>query len=292
VFVDLPPTGELLRPLSDTTVAGLAFLPGPDSAAYALVGRIGQGGAVSYAWLRVDANAATQRRSPFPPRSNWVALPDTSAGEQLDAYGYALGRVNYWLTVTPQDTMPFPYHLALKRADVKPAVYKTLGDTTPNHGGEAYDLVLRKDPTLASKEFDRQWVYVFIIDRDGQGQLLFGQSQNHMPPDSLGQLDQRDEIPLPRRDGPITICPSYGVDTFILVASAKPVPVPAAVFNFPPIRDAQRTRSAGTRPPDNWSIERISIRSEPPPADAQTLISRGMSECQVSRDTLLSSGAP
>lgn len=288
LFVDLPPTPEILKAFDDTVGFPLVMRQAPDSARYVLAGHVDAGNRIEYAWISLDAAGQAGRRSPFPPRSDWVSLGGSYPGETLDGYAYGLARVNYWLTVTPQDSTPFPYQLALRRRGVTPPIYKALGDTTPNYGGEQYDLVLRRDANVSIDSVEQQWVYVFIVDRDGLGQLLFGQSQNHMPPDSLGQLDKRTEIPLPRHAA-ITICPSYGVDTFILVASPTPVSVPAKVFNFPPIRETSRTRRVDPRgdSPDNWSIERLSIVSQPPPAGADALIAIGVAECKTSRDTLL-----
>ena len=284
VFVDLPPTTRLLQAFD--TASNLVWRPTLDSARYTLAGHLDDADRIEYAWISLDGGG--EGRSPFPPRSDWTPLADSDVGETLDGLAYGLSRVTYWLTVTPQDSVPFPYHLALRRLGAGPPSYKARGDTTPNYGGEQYGLVLRRDPRVSADTIAQQWVYVFIIDRDGRGQLLFGQSQNHMPPDSLGRVDDRSEIPLPRAR-PITICPSYGVDTFILVASPVPVAVPARVFNFPPIREASRDRRVdpGGGAPDNWSIERLSIVSEPPPAHAGELIATGVSECKTDEKTML-----
>jgi hypothetical protein len=286
VYVDLPPTPRLLQAFD--TASTLVWRPTLDSARYTLAGHLDDGDRIEYAWISLDASG--ESRSPFPPRSDWTPLADADVGETLDGLAYGLARVSYWLTVTPQDSAPFRYHLALHRVGSAPPLYKALADTTPNFGGEQYSLVLRRDPKVATDSIEQQWIYVFIIDRDGRGRLLFGQSRNHMPPDSLGLLDSRAEIPLPRP--PITICPSYGVDTFLLVASPIPLAVPARVFNFPPIRDASRDRLVDPRSgaPDNWSIERLPIVSKPPPASAKELIANGVSACKTDEKTIL--GAP
>jgi uncharacterized caspase-like protein len=284
VFVDLPPTPQLLQAFDSGSK--LVWRPTLDSARYALTGHLDDANRIEYAWISLDAGG--KGRSPFPPRSDWTPLADPDVGDALDGLAYGLSRVTYWLTVTPQDSAPFPYHLALRRLGAGPPVYKALGDTTPNQGGEQYGLVLRRDPKVSADSVEQQWVYVFIIDRDGRGQLLFGQSQNHMPPDSLGHLDNRAEIPLPR-PRPVTICPSYGVDTFILVASPVPLAVPARVFNFPPIREASRDRVVDPHggAPDNWSIERLSIVSGPPAAGATALIATAVSVCRTDEKTVL-----
>ena len=162
----------------------------------------------------------------------------------------------------------FPYHLVLR--DSTGLIQKQVGDTTPNYGGQLFSLVLRRDST-DRMPISSRWVYVFTIDNHGEGKLLFGESQNRFP--FANSMDRRIApvvIPLPAE--PTQICEPYGVDTFLMVASADPLPVPASIFNFEPVLRNDPTRDGKKLPATNWSIERIAIRSVPPPSNVPGLI--------------------
>jgi hypothetical protein len=291
LFIMLPPTSALRDGLGLSAGGGLSVQPtsDADSADYALVGRI-DGDNASYAWVRPNTTQQQRSRSAFPARTNWVGVrADTAAAANVLAeVGRRLSVLNYWLTVESHSAHEFPYHLALERIDDAARQYHAIGDTIPRHGGESYQVVLRKD-TTNREPIDRQWVYVFAIDATGRGQLIFGQSANQLPdsmklaaiakegPNGLAAADLR-EIPLWRST--FKTCPPYGVDTFVMIASNQPQPSPEAVFNFAPVLTDITTSRGVTRQgapaPDDWSIERFASRSLPPsPADT-ALIRRAL----------------
>src|SRR6185369_4776557 len=97
--------------------------------------------------------------------------------------------------------------------------------TGETHDGESYDLVLRRDSTIAIDRIPPRWVYVLAIDSDGRGIPLFpsaGLGGNRLPIDSAGAQMATVVITLPRR-APIRIVPPFGVDTFILLTTAEPI---------------------------------------------------------------------
>jgi hypothetical protein len=295
VFVMLPPSDSLMKSLAADSASPFDIQPSArvDSTRYALVGRIDSTG-LSYAWVLPNATPQAVRRSPFPVRTTWFAASDVaSAADQLDEWGKRLARVSYWESVQPHSANPFPYHLVMRRAGSEKRIDKTAGDTTPNLGGEQYQFVLRKDSTHQGP-VEPQWVYIFTLDRTGLGTLLYGKSLNQMPVnDSTGRRPAPDEIPIPI--APISICPTYGTDTFAMVASARDIGSPEATFNFPAIVIDRGARGAtageGADPnPDDWSIERIWLRSDPPPASAESLIAQGTKACRVTREQLLDPG--
>jgi hypothetical protein len=271
LFVLLPPLRTLVDSLRlDAATSPIRSVAEPDSAQYVLAGRIGDDNVVSYAWMLPDASRSTANRSPFTPRTNWVSVraPDSGSDSLFDA-GVGLARVNYWLTVRSHDATALPYHLALRRTEPLPAIDKSVGDTTPNLGGEKYVLVLRKDSQAAAAVVPK-FVYVFAISSDGKSTLLFGESQNVIPPaDANGaQPSAPNEVVL--TGGPFPICPAYGVDTFIMVASSTPFPAPQTTFQFGPVQTDKRDVRGNQREvvrdsTADWSIQRLSILSAPPP---------------------------
>ncbi len=265
LFVMVPPTTRLLQETGLATPSSpVRVSPSPAGCAYALVGRLNDDGTVSYAWVRPNATGQSATRSPFPVRTDWISEGDDAAGGKLGELGRRLARVNYWLTVQDHNPNPFPYHLVLRRTDAT-APDKAMADTTPTHGGEQYRLVLRPDPTLPVQS-DTQWVYIFVIDRTGRGQLLFGQSMNKFPPPTAAPgAGATAEVVVPKSD--FTITSPYGIDTFVLLASKRPMGTPESTFSFPGVvlEGGARGVEAHTEPPPaDWSIQRLVTRSLPP----------------------------
>lgn len=290
VFVMLPPSDSLLSAMRRSgfgSDGALGVSERPDSATYMLVGRIDSSGA-SYAWMLRDATPQSIRRSPLPARTEW--FPSSGAtSSQLVLWGGRLARLDYWQTVPSHSTATFPYHLALRRVGGAAVPDKMQGDTVPNHGGEQYALVLKRDTTVHG-EVTPQWVYVFTIDRTGLGGLLFGQSANQLPasPGPRGTAAPA-EIVLPMR-GPVSICPTYGTDTFVLVAASHPIGSPEATFDFPTVM--KRTGVVGSDVSgDEWSVERVWLRSMPPAASDERLVAQGVKSCRTSRQIILDPGS-
>jgi hypothetical protein len=293
IFVMLPPSDSLTKLLGmgDDAVSDVRASARADSARYALAGRIDASG-MSYAWILPDASQRVMMRSPFPVRTEWSPSADSSTADNLVTWAKRLARINYWETVQPHNPNPFPYHLALRRVGAGPQADKLAaglgGDSTPNLGGERYQFVLRKDPGQIGV-VTPQWVYVFTIDRTGYGRLLFGRSANQLPfPDSTGRRTAPDEIPLGL---PIPICPEYGIDTFGMVASVRDIGSPVATFAFPRLLDDRRRSVGGDDvadpTPEDWSIERLWIRSQPPPRSARSLLESGTAACKITEEDLL-----
>jgi hypothetical protein len=291
LFVMLPPSDALAKSLGigGEPTSDIQASVRVDSARYALVGRIDSIG-VSYAWMLPDASQRVMLRSPFPVRTDWFsAVNGASVAAELVEWGKRLARINYWQTVQPHNPNPFPYHLAMRRVGAAHDADKFVGDTTPNLGGERYQIVLRKDSS-ARGPVTPQWVYIFTLDRTGVGRLLFGRSMNQLPaPDSTGRRTAPDEILIQTSPSPITICPAYGVDTFAMVVSTGDIGSPEVTFAFPSILRGQRGVGGeeGADPtPADWSIERLWLRSQPPPASADDLIANGK-KCPATREQML-----
>ena len=250
----------------------------PAAADYLLAGRLGDGG-VSYAWLRPNGSAASQRRSSLPPRTLWVGSGALDvAADSLTEFATRLARLRGWLTLAaPPDTgeSRFPYRLVLRNRATG-----ALRDSGETYDGESYDLVLQRDSTIPVDRIPARWVYVLAIDSYGRGTPLFpsaGLGGNRVPMDSAGTDIAPPVITLPRR-APIRIVPPYGVDTFILLTTAEPID--PEVLRFDGVRGASsdaaggplsqlvarvgRTRGVDDDPvPSSWSVQRLALRSGP-----------------------------
>jgi len=192
------------------------------------------------------------------------------------------GRVKAWLQIeAPPDSNPFPYHLALK--NTKTGAIKTSGKTVEK---EEYSLMLIADrDQLAKGPVVPRYVYVLTIDSFGTGQLLVPATEgaeHRVPFEVAGK--EKGKVPTEVQLSGIEVGEPFGVDTFILITSIDAIPNAANALNFggartrgqlngeglsPIARLLYQTGSAtrGTRVanPTGWSIQRLSMKSEPRP---------------------------
>jgi hypothetical protein len=277
----VPPTSALrsgLRLGRGTPNDVVELVDDPAAADYLLAGRAGDGG-TSYAWMRPNGSAESQRRSSLPPRTVWVGGATTDvAADSLTELATRLARLRGWLTLAPPpDTgaAAFPYRLALRNRATG-----ALRDSGETRDGDSYDLVLRRDSTVPVDRIPTRWAYVLAIDSYGRGIPLFpaaGLGGNRLPIDSAGAQLAPPEITLPRR-APIRIVPPYGVDTFILLTTAEPID--PEVLRFDGVRGATSDAASGALSrllarvgrargvddeavPTSWSVQRLSLRSGP-----------------------------
>lgn len=283
VAVFLPPFSALRDALGvgpGTAHEAVGLVRDPRAADYVLAGRADAAG-IQYAWLRADALGAA-RPVPMPARTSWLdAGAVAPAADSLTELAARLARVRGWLTLTPPpDTgaASFPYRLALRNRATG-----ALLDSGRTRAGESYDLVLRRDPSISPDRVPSRWVYVLVVDSDGRVQPLFptdGLGGNRLPLDSAGARVAPAELTLPR-DALITIGAPYGIDTFVLLATATPID--PDVLSVDPARGQQRgaapavgdplsrllarvgrRRGAGTDElPAAWSVQRVMLLSEP-----------------------------
>lgn len=279
VTLFLPPSAALRARLqlgrgTPNDIVELADSPG--AADYILAGSA-DGSATSYAWMRPNATAASQRLSSIPARTRWIgsAAADVAADSIIEL-ATRLARLNGWLTLAPPpdtSSSAFPYRLALRNRTTG-----VLCDSGETREGETYDLVLRRDSAVVVDKIPTRWVYVLAIDSDGRGIPLFpsaGLGGNQLPVDSAGARLAPVEITLPRRS-PIRIVPPFGVDTFILLTTAEPID--PEVLRFDGVRGVGsgegrlssllarvgRSRGVGDEPvPTTWSVQHVPLRSGP-----------------------------
>jgi len=249
------------------------------AADYLLVGRLRGGGHVEYAWVRPNASRDMANSSTLPIRGEWWA--EEQGRDSLVDEALRLAKVRSWLTMEgPPASGEYPYHLALR--DLATGKLITEG---PVYDSSWYGLVLRADSAQLGPWVAPRWVYVFGIDRHGKSVLLF-------PASGAGNVFNR----LPRQQGAngfgsatmqlgkdslFYITPPFGLDTYVLLTSAEPLPPEALEWDGVmraaggrggrgALEDLLLGNSAATRGPTpsvpaNWSIERLSILSAPKP---------------------------
>lgn len=281
-LLSLPPTRELAsafrRSFSDSSAVRLTS--DPVGANYVLLGRTADAG-LQYALVAPTASQATAGQSSLPMRTEWLATDGTPAGDSSTAgrlveHAYTLAKVRSWLFLdAPPNEGAFPYRLAFRRLSDQKLVREG-----PFTGGERYEIVLVADSAQVTPFLERRRVYVFGIDSYGNGSLIYPSSnvENRVPFGLTADSRWPTEIPLGPRSA-FRVQPPFGMDTFILLAADETVEPWA--FQWTGVRGGEtgrggalerlltsasgRSRGTGTETPANWSIDRVTIRSQAAP---------------------------
>ena len=291
LWVNLPAPKELAAKLalhlSDSEVKGATDLA---RANYILTGVLTQDGP-AYAWFHksefdagpkaspaTDHSAGCSATSPYPVRTDWTALADSTqidaAGNKLNEFALRLGKVHGWINLSNSansEAAASYYKLTMVRASDE----SVLPADQPAQQGDRMKMALQSDSAVT----DPRWVYVLDIDCHGKGTLLYpiNYSENEFP--NAGVTEKKFVLP---HSLTLRIGPPYGVDTLILLSTAQPLPDPSAL-NFEgvatrgargtdtPLQKLLTNTSSGSRGfaepvPTNWGIDMTTIRSVLPPA--------------------------
>jgi hypothetical protein len=303
----LPPTGIVWfdAPLPRESAQGLLPTPaGKESpsaaqltsdriqAMYVIAGTATDTG-IAYAWFKrsdLDAEVQTPKEigagcspnSPYPLRTDWTVQDKTVPLEStLTDFAVQLARLNGWLQLESSSLggqADFPYRLTLRRVPENQDVAD--GGKTYQKGN--YELLLAGNAKTAVTP---RWVYVFGIDCQGKGTLLW--PYEGVPPGKFpsnkGRLAQ---IPLP--GDPFPVSEPLGTDTYLLLTTSSPLADPSALefkgvvtrgaksaTSVDPLEELLDATSAGTRSaarptPTNWSVQSLQTQSLPelPPTPA------------------------
>jgi caspase domain-containing protein len=276
LFVYLPPSSELIAHLelgNGTHNDLVEIVSSRADADYLLVGRLHEAG-MQYAWMRPNASADMALKATLPSRTTWVI--DSGAPATLVEQALRLAKVRSWLEMTgPPGDNRFPYRLALRNATT--GALKTAG---PVYDGEWYGLVLRADSAQITPSLEPRRVYVFGIDTDGNGVLLFPVSNvlNRVPYAPTENGSWPTEIRL-GQDSLFPIVTPFGLDTYILLTSDEVVPTEALAWEGvrsrgpeggSPLSTLLFSASSATRAPTppvpvTWSIQHLPVLSAPKP---------------------------
>ena len=289
LWINLPPSHELAARLhAEDENSNVQISIDLASAHYALTGALGPDGP-TYAWFHknelvagpVAAARSTHtpgcsETSPYPVRSDWVAMTGSGAIAEravlLNNFAARLAKVHGWLELADSPagaTSGGYYSLALLPAanDEVP-----LANDALVRGGELLRMALRSDERVVEK----RWVYVLDIDCRGQGTLIYpgNYAENQFP----NAADRGRQFLLPGARN-LRVGPPYGMDTLILLSTAQPLPDPYAL-NFEgatargehraqsPLEKLLNRASSGTRGttsgmPVNWGIALTPLHSVP-----------------------------
>jgi hypothetical protein len=249
----------------------------PRAADYILVGRYVDG-RIEYAWLRRDLAPAERGRDALPSRSRWSALGAAETPPVLADAVMRLRRVFGWQHLASPEGAP-PFALAVRAADDGSLVTSDV-----LVGQRRYGLVLRARSGRAPGDVHRRYAYVFVVDSFGNSILLFplsGSVENRVPfdPGDALSVPLPDEVTLGDRAS-FVVKPPYGLDTYFLLTTDDALPDPWSLEwdgvrgvhelgGRSPLQTLLQLGGVTRSPlptPANWSIEKLTFQSVPPPA--------------------------
>lgn len=276
LLLNVPPSRELRAAiqLGEKTVKhAVQIVTTPAKANYYLMGRW-QGEKFEYAWVLPNVTKDQAQSLPLPLRTDWQdSSQPTRASQQLMELISRASKVKAWLQLdAPPERTPFPYRLALKNK--KTGEIKTSGKTVED---EEYDLVLQADrEQLGNGPVKPRYVYAFVIDSYGKGDLLFPLNtvENLIPYKIAGQPASIAQTEYVLPESGFQVGMPLGMDTFFLLTSYDAIPNLEAALNFEAVRtrtgltplekllsDNGAMRREVTRVPTDWSLQRISFKS-------------------------------
>ena len=216
----------------------------PNAAKYVLAGRWA-GQTFEYAWLRPGVTEADQKGLSLPVRTDWISAVEPDFEAKLQEKALQLNRIYGWLTLsvpgggTGKDA--FPYRLEPRKPGSAEALTQARARTT---GGDTSKHWLPASAKTAAE--DPRWLYVQVIDRDGNVDVLFpasGSNTGNRVPET--DVAPPGAIELTSQNFDLTIGPPYGLDTYLLLTSKEELD--PQLFPARGVRTEAVTRGGATR---------------------------------------------
>jgi hypothetical protein len=215
----------------------------------------------------------------MPSRTDWISIDSdsetevTQVVEKIRAMLTTLNRIHGWLLLeNPGGNAGFGYSLELRDSsgnDLNSAA-------TVRKGSTIRPFMVRPEGSAPART--RRFVYVFVLDSNGNSNLIF-------PEPDAGNVENL--LPLPEmsgRDFPVgpelEVAEPFGLDTFFLMSTSEPL-LDLSALSWTGVRtrgpskrsqgglDALLGAVGSTRGvksssvPATWSIQRVSVRTEP-----------------------------
>ena len=303
VYVSVPPSRKLIEALHGESAISSGAIDLSSSlvaSQYILVGRVsadaaGTEYALSLPGLFGAFDPATLVRSEMegktvvcstaselPLRTDWVrfdthsANGSTGAAAEIESDALKLGRSRAWLrTAANNGDGSWPYRLAIAASGGN----QPKADSAPLSAGSEYDVTLVADPAeLASRAVQPRYVYLFGLQCDGSGQLLYPSAElgGGAPLPLLAAGEHGTRYPEKIKIAHLQVSPPLGRDTVVLLVTRDRISDLSA-FNYSGVV-TEGTRGVGNQLDDlvrgisgqsrgiaavsaTWSIQRTSVNS-------------------------------
>lgn len=287
VFLRIPPPMELVTRVKEgigQSRRSAEIVAVPAQAHYLLTGRM-RGNLLEFAWTlpNVSMEDKEAKNFPLPLHTTWVPYEATSIQtipmivHRLERDLWGLAKLRGWLTLeSPLGEELFPYKLGLNDHTTKQPAGERIKE------GNIYQLVLVAEAEKLKQGVQRRFVYVLLMNSEGQIQLLFppskqGNEGNYFP----GRIKKGQSFPteILLEGALIKVTEPLGLDTYILLATEEEIAEPDIVFQSDSVQTRSQnlesplavllnrigtaTRAGATSVPTNWSISRLPILSVP-----------------------------
>ena len=205
------------------------------------------------------------RVSPYPTHTTPVSESEESREpHKLTQSILRLEKIYSWFLAKSPNNVAFPYHLQL--VDVTDKDHPR--DIGPGEKLEEYNLirldVVADRPDIEPTDRDKTYLYVFLLNSEGQSCLFYpdtdrdegrvslpresaplGRFPISPPPRLEAPKDPNDPCDKPDRQYDLCVYPPFGNDTYFLMASARYIPNPREVFEIDGVIEPGNPRERG-----------------------------------------------
>ena len=281
LYFEIPASKEMTGAIREKFAVNKSFslTENAADAQYVLYGTIDESGKPSYGFRRAQTSARDSLESmPVSTKSftedYMQSRQKNTVPEKLYETAMKLAKIRGWqqLVGPNEGDKSFPFHLELTNTATENLITTNeyfVGDNI------SFDLVLNK--SYAHSSILKRYVYVFMIDKDGNMVLAYpeasaGNRDNQFPKYTNQELVKK--VSLFKGD----IVPPLGTDNFYVLASDEPIINYALLFNQEGVRSVTKGEENplsnllnlgnenGTRglkkSVSNWSLMRLAIKSK------------------------------
>lgn len=283
VYVNVPPPNTLVDALQQafTGTKSIQLTNNPNDAQYILSGTLDDRDRLCYRWVRTQALAADSLEA-MPLQTKLLVLhADTEESvnnlkEELYEASLKLSKIRAWLNLqAPQPPGRFPFHLEL-RSDATNKALTEQGISV----GDKLSVYLAGNENYARRwDGKKKFVYVFLIDRDGNMSLIYPDENSGNLSNRFPLLDGKDQPVAESRLAEGEVTGPVGTDTYFMLATEEPVADYAYAFNQQGVRgnkpsdnrnnvlndliNLANPAARGLHKPItiNWNLERIAVKT-------------------------------
>lgn len=248
-------------------------------AQYVLYGTVDDKGQLAYG-LRKAQPAAKDSMETMPIQTTAFTLTSADKKEivfvvdSLFDRAMKLSKIRGWLNLTPptEGLAKFPYHIEMVNRATG-GMYKTPEVTV----GDKVDFYLVFDSLFDINSMARKFVYVFVIDINGQMQLAYPRGVDGNQINQFPKKDEKGNIVSRERIFGGTIREPAGTDNYFILATDEAIPNHVAIFSQAGVRAVTQgsgplvnllnmgnvggTRSLNTTV-SNWTIIKMQVKSK------------------------------
>lgn len=280
-YFELPVSSNLTESFNEKIKLSksIVLVSSPSEANYVLYGTIDEEGRPAYGFRRAQTSSRDSLES-MPVQTKSFPLEDgtsamgSSVADSLYEYAMRLSKIRGWMQLNgpKEGANNFPFHLELINTSTNKIINNqqyTVGDKV------AFHLVANPGYTGASRV--KRYVYVFMIDKQGNMQLGYPDAESGNVDNQFPKIDNDHKLVSDVMLFEGEVSDPVGTDNYFLLASDEPIANYSAVLNQTGVRGAPKDASplgnllnlgneGGTRgfnkSVSNWNLIKLSVKSK------------------------------